>query len=98
MKHFSTRFILLIILVVVGPAIQKMVMEIQQKDHISVPVPQAEESSVDEEKEECDCLVICPLLKSFKHFKLQFSFSSQTPFLFFSLPDNIVLPPPKFIL
>lgn len=95
MKKFSTRLILLILLFVVGPIIQKKVMGIQQKGNISAPISESDESSFNDEKEECDCLVICPLQKSFNCLTLQFPFSFLASILFFSTPDNIVLPPPQ---
>lgn len=95
MKNFSIRLILLVLLVVAGPTIQKMVVESQQKGHINVPVSDAEQSSFEEENIESDGQIICPFLNSIEHFKLQLPFNFQAALLFVSLTDNIVLPPPK---
>lgn len=95
MKNFSIRFIILLLLVVVGPTIQKMVIGTQQKAHLSAPISDVEESNFENESEKSDGQLICSFLKSFKHFTSPFQFTFQALFLFFSLPSNIVLPPPQ---
>ena len=70
-------------------------MGIQQKGDISAPIPESDESSFDEEKEEYDCLIICPFQNSFNRLTLQFPFSFLASVLFFNTSDSIVLPPPQ---
>lgn len=95
MKNFNIRFILLVLLVVVGPTIQKMVIGTQQRAHLSAPISNVEESKLENETEESDGQLIYSFLKYFKHVKLPSQFTFQASFLFFSLADNIVLPPPQ---
>jgi len=97
MKNLSIRFILLVLLVFVGPTIQGMIVETQQKGQVNVPISDTEQSSLDDELEGFDGQFICSLLKSSKHFNLPSPFRFQASDLSFSLPDNIVLPPPKLL-
>ena len=96
MKNFSIRFILLILLVVAGPTIQKMVLETQQKDQLSAPISDLEEPNFENESEESDGQFICLFLKYFKSLKLpiQSSFLALIPCC--NLAETIVLPPPQF--
>lgn len=95
MKNFNIRFILLVLLVVVGPTIQNMVLGAQQRAHVSIPISDVEESKFENETEEPAGQIICSFLKYFKHLKLSPQFTFQASFLFFSLTDTIVLPPPQ---
>ena len=95
MKNFSTRFILLILLVVVGPTIQEMVIGTQQKANLSAPISDIEESKFENESEESEGQLICSLLKYFKYFMLPLQFSFKASVLCVSLTDTIVLPPPQ---
>lgn len=97
MKNFSIRFIILILLVVVGPTIQKIVIGTQQKAHLSAPISDVEESNLENESEESDGQLTCLFLKYFKHLKSPLQFSYQTSALCFSLADAIVSPPPQHI-
>ena len=95
MKNFSILFIILILLVVVGPTIQKMVIGTQQKAHLSSCISDADQSSSEEESEESDGQFICSFLKYSKHLKLPLQFSYKALTLCSSLADNIVEPPPQ---
>ncbi len=95
MKNLSIRFILLVLLVFVGPTIQEMIVETQQKGQLNTPVSDTEQSSLEDESEAYDGQFICSFLKTFKDFNLRSPFTFQASDLGFSLPDNIVLPPPK---
>ncbi|RRG22212.1 hypothetical protein DWB61_08380 [Ancylomarina euxinus] len=96
MKNFSIRFILLILLVVIVPTIQKMVLGTQQKAQLSTPISDLEESKFENDYEEPDSQFICSFLKFFKHFKLPNQFSYKVSALSHSLADSILLPPPQF--
>ncbi|RXQ95778.1 hypothetical protein EO244_05575 [Ancylomarina salipaludis] len=96
MKKFSIRLILIIVLIVGGPVIQKMLMVIQQKEHISIPISDTDQTSLDEDTEECESWAASPVLKPIRYFSSKISVTFQTSALFFSRLNIIVLPPPKF--
>lgn len=96
MKNISIRLILLVLLVVVGPTIQKKVMGIQQKGNICMPNSDTDQLSLDEEKHECDYMLTCLPFKSLISLRALFSCVPEISLLQFSLPEKIVLPPPKF--
>jgi len=95
MKNFSIRLILLVLLVFVGPTIHEMVEGTKQKGHLSVPISDTEQSSFDDESEGSDGQPTCSFLDLFKHSKPSSQFTFQASNLYFSLADNIVLPPPQ---
>lgn len=95
MKNFSIRFILLILLVVVSPTIQKMIIGTQQKAHLSSLISDAEQSSFEDESDESDGQFICSFFKYSIHLKLPLQFSYQASTLCCSLAVNIVEPPPQ---
>lgn len=95
MKKFSIRLILIVLLLVGGPTVLNMVMEFQEKEHLSTPISDTDQTSFDDETEECDSWGTSPYLKPIKYFtsKVPATFCSQV--LIFSRPNIIILPPPK---
>jgi len=96
MENISIRLILLVLLIVVGPTIQNKVIGIQQKGCISMPNSDADQSSSEEDKQQCDYMVTIQFFRSLVSHVSQSSFIRENSLLQFILPENIVLPPPKF--
>jgi len=96
MENISIHLILLVLLIVVGPTIHKKVMGIQQNGYISMPNSDTDQSSTEEDKQQCDYILTVQSLKSLISYVAQSSSIRENSLLQFILPENIVLPPPKF--
>ena len=94
MKNFNTRLILIALLFVVGPTIHKIVMVKQQKGAVCTPIPEADQSSFEEENEESEGQFTCSLPDYVKLYYKQIPFTIRALILPLSLADTSFSPPP----
>jgi len=95
MKNQSIHLILLMLLIVVVPTIQRIVLDTQLKGTVATPLSDTEELSFEEDIEACDNLDLHSNSELNGYFTSLSTSPFQASFLLFQLPANIIIPPPK---